>query len=216
MIKINLEQNHSAFMGHFFTNRETSMIAEDLAIYQEQDIREQPGHMEELLIYPDAGSGKQFSYTIEWMNPVPVIENIIIQLYETAQDKQINIQVHVPPDDREIAADGLFFRQIFFRFFMELIDCTNEKNIISVYLTGTEMNYVIEAVNLNKKNADAEPEAYFKKHRISNAFQKPAGNEPDLFRLYQYILEDMDAELRYNFNREQANYFRIKFSAGRG
>src|SRR5690348_6439618 len=100
-------------MGHFFTSRETDMIAADLAMYQVPDIRGQAGYMQELLTFPSTAAGKQFSYTIEWLNPVPEIENVIIQSYETALNKQISVQVHVSPDDREIAADGIFFRHIF-------------------------------------------------------------------------------------------------------
>lgn len=202
-------------MPHYFNRQDIGMISADCKKLSD------PGQAaSEKLIYLDKLSREVASpdqimipYTIEAVDLIDTIEQVLVTDFDQCEQKKINVQFHAQPVSSIVKSDRFFFKQIFSCLFSALVELTQTGKTIAVYLTNSDGRCIIETVSYGKNNTLTESEDYFKKHRISNAFQKRADPAPGLYQAYQYVIEDMGGELFYDFSSERINYFRMKYDA---
>ncbi len=124
---------------------------------------------------------------------------------------QVSIQLHLSPASLMVNADRLFFHQILFRLFSSLLEANQKKSVVSVYVTDSDGKCIIEVINQPETLTPKASNDYFKKHRITNAFQPLPIQQDALLFVYKQMVEDMGGELSYSFTKGKANYFRLKF-----
>jgi K+-sensing histidine kinase KdpD len=154
----------------------------------------------------------EIDYHYQHTDLIPEVENAVISQVEKAEARSINLQLHLSPASLMVQVDRLFFQQIFFRLFADMLQ-VNEKNaIISVYVTDSDGKCVIELMSRPEAQAAQASEDYFKKYRITNVLQAPQKLDEDLLPVYKKMVEDMGGELSYVFAKDKPNYVRLKFA----
>jgi len=129
-----------------------------------------------------------------------------------AEKMQVSIQLHLSPASLMVNTDKLFFQQIFFRLFSGLLETNQKRSVVSVYVTDSDGKCIIEVINQAETLSHKASNDYFKKHRITNAFQPLPIQQDALLFVYKQLIEDMGGELSYSFTKGNANYFRLKFA----
>ncbi len=200
-------------MLNLFNQRDINIITDDLKIF----LSAVKGPIDKLdyftvLQQKTAQPGnRELSYQNALVDIIPDVENAVIQQMELAEKKELSVQLHLSPASFFIKADRLFLQQILFRLLSGLLEASEKRSVISVYVTDSDGKCVIEAVDHKEiKKIIPVADDYFKKHRITNAFQTTGSQPETILNVYKKMVEDMGGELTYSF-KEKANYFRLKF-----
>lgn len=200
-------------MAQPFNRREINMITDDLKNF----LSAVKGPIDKLDYFTTrsaelekTGSIK-LDYQFEHIDIIPEVENAVIQQMELAEKKEASIQLHLSPASLMIDTDRLFFQQIFFRLLSTLLEINETRSIVSVYVMDSDGKCIIEVINQSATAIVKAPDEYFKKYRITNIQQSPSVQPDALLVVYKQLVQDMGGELWYAFEKEKANYFRLKF-----
>jgi K+-sensing histidine kinase KdpD len=156
----------------------------------------------------------EIAYDSGYIDLIPEVENAVIHQLERAEQKSISLQLHLSPASLMVHVDRLFFQQIFFRLFSDLLEVNEKNSIISIYVTDSDGKCIIELVSRAEMQAAQASEDYFKKYRITNVLRAPAMQDENLLLVYKKMVEDMGGELSYVFAKDKTNYVRLKFMLG--
>ena len=201
-------------MPHFFNQYNISIITDDLRIFLNagKGAIDKLDYFSTILTNIETAGSIELTYCYENIDIVSEVENAVVQQLEFAAKRELNIQLNFSPAALMVYADRLFLQQIFFRLLSDLFEASEKGSVISVYVTDSDGKCIIEVINQNEISGKMEADAYFKKHRITNAFQAPSAQSGDVLTEYKKIIEDMGGELSYPFAKDALNYFRLKFA----
>ncbi len=200
-------------MPHLFNQREINIITDDLKIF----LGAVKGPIDKLDYFTtqsanlESWGGMELAYHYEHIDIIPEVENAVIRQLEMAEKMQVSIQLHLSPASLMVNTDKLFFQQVFFRLFSSLLETNHKRSVVSVYVTDSDGKCIIEVINQPETLTPQASNDYFKKHRITNAFQPLPIQQDALLFVYKQMIEDMGGELNYSFTKGKANYFRLKF-----
>ena len=201
-------------MPHFFNQYNISIITDDLRIFLNagKGAIDKLDYFSTILTDIETAGSIELTYCYENIDIVSEVENAVVQQLEFAAKRELNIQLNFSPAALMVYADRLFLQQIFFRLLSDLLEASEKGSVISVYVTDSDGKCIIEVINQNEISGKMEADAYFKKHRITNAFQAPSAQSGDVLTEYKKIIEDMGGELNYPLAKDALNYFRLKFA----
>lgn len=203
-------------MPHLFNQREINIITDDLKVF----LGTVKGSIDKLDYFTtqsvnlESWGGMELAYSYEHIDIIPEVENAVIRQLEMAEKMQVNIQLHLSPASLVVNMDKLFFQQVFFRLFSSLLEINHKRSIVSVYVTDSDGKCIVEVINQAETIVHKTTNDYFKKHRITNAFQPLPVQQDALLFVYKQMIEDMGGELSYSFTKGKANYFKLKFMMG--
>ncbi len=150
-------------------------------------------------------------YRNEHIDIIPEVENAVILQIEEAEKKELNIQLHLSPASFIVIADRLFLQQIFYRLINNFFKASENRSVISVYVTGSDGKCNIEVLNQKDPSGKNETDNYFKKYRINNPLHTAQTSEGAVLMVHKKLVEDMMGELSFSFDDEKQLYFRMKF-----
>lgn len=142
---------------------------------------------------------------------IPEIEKTVTSQVEKAEESAIGIHLHLSPASMMVQVDRLFFQQVFYRLFADMLQVNKKGAIISVYVTDSDGKCIIELMSRAEMQAGRASEDYFKKYRITNVLHAPAMQDEHILLAYKKMVEDMKGELAYVFTKDKPNYVRLKF-----
>ena len=201
-------------MPHFFNQYNISIITDDLRIFLNagKGAIDKLDYFSTILTDIETAGSIELTYCYENIDIISEVENAVVQQLEFAAKRELNIQLNFSPAALMVYADRLFLQQIFFRLLSDLLEAGEKGSVISVYVTDSDGKCIIEVINQNEISGKMEADAYFKKHRITNALQTPSAPSGDVLTEYKKIIEDMGGELSYPLAKDALNYFRLKFA----
>ena len=201
-------------MPHFFNQYNISIITDDLRIFLNagKGAIDKLDYFSTILTDIETAGSIELTYCYENIDIISEVENAVVQQLEFAAKRELNIQLNFSPAALMVYADRLFLQQIFFRLLSDLFEASEKGSVISVYVTDSDGKCIIEVINQNEISGKMEADAYFKKHRITNALQTPSAPSGDVLTEYKKIIEDMGGELSYPLAKDALNYFRLKFA----
>jgi K+-sensing histidine kinase KdpD len=201
-------------MPQYFNRREIKSITDDLKLFLSA-VNGPIGKLDYFNTHAasveNTGS-MEIEYNSGYLDLIPEVENAVINQLEKAEKKSINLQLHLSPASLMVHVDRLFFQQIFFRLFSDLLEVNEKNSIISVYVTDSDGKCIIELLSRPETQAAQASEDYFKKYRITNLLHAPAIKDENLLPVFKKMVEDMGGELSYVFAKDKANYVRMKFA----
>jgi hypothetical protein len=139
---------------------------------------------------------------------LPVIEKGLMVFIESAEKKGVHLYLKAPTDELYCTADETILRLLFFRLFEKLLEEALSDTTIEIYLSEGNENCLVEVVLQNKKQTHIQRDDYFKKHRITPANDTDPSEKS--FSVFSKLMDDIDGDLQYQFNREGPDYFRLK------
>lgn len=197
-------------MPHQYLRSELQLVLEDIKSL----IRGGFSMEEGLPFYENWLSGKEeannFSIllSIKKMAILPVIEKGLMEFIEVAEKKGVRFHLNVPPEDLYCTADQTIVSQLFYRLFEKMLQEVSSETTTEIYVSDGNDKCLVEVVFQNKKQAHSQTDNYFKIHRITPT--RETEHSENLFTVFSKMIEDMDGELQYQFNREGPDYFRLK------
>lgn len=200
-------------MSQSFNRREIKAVTDDLKLFLSA-VNGTIGKLDYFSKHADALQREgvmEIAYDPAYIDLIVEVENAVISQVEKAEEKSISIQLHLSPASMMVHVDRLFFQQIFYRLFSDLLQVNEKKSIISVYFTDSDGKCIIELVSRAETQAAQASEDYFKKYRITNVLHAPAMQDENLLLVYKKMVEDMKGELAFVFSKDKPSYVRLKF-----
>ena len=199
-------------MPHHYTQPSVNILVSDLRALTGPAVNDKLIYLDTKLTDIDNAGSIYFEYCYEDFDIVAEIEMITISKMAEAENKAVNLQLHLSPSPVIVHLDRIFLQQILFKVLSQLLVSVEDGSVISIHITDCDGKCMVEGINRSAIVEEQITEDYFKKYRITNSPQNPVASVEDTLSVYKQITEDMGGELLYNFtNKSEKSYFRLKF-----
>lgn len=143
----------------------------------------------------------------------PEVELAVLNVADSAEMKQINLQLHLSASPIAVYLDKLFMGQVLFKLLSNVIRYAQKDSIITIHTHRQNDKCVIEVINIGKLIGKEKLNELFNKLQPYKSLKESIGYESEMgFSVAKKLTETMGGKLTFNSEEGTGNYYRIEFN----
>jgi len=152
-------------------------------------------------------------FTQENFDISPEVEQAVLDVADSAQIKQINLQLHLSASPIMVHLDRLFLSQVLFKLLTNAIRYAEADSIITVHTNRQNDKCVIEVINIGKLVGVAKMNELFTKLQPFRSLKESVKSDSEMgFSVAKKLTETMGGTFAYSSDENTGNYYRIEFN----
>jgi K+-sensing histidine kinase KdpD len=154
----------------------------------------------------------EFNY--EYFDINPEIEKSVMGMFDAAQLKDINLQLHLSASVIMVYLDKMFLEQVLFKLLTNAIKYAEKESIITIHSNHISDKCIIEVINFGKELGSEKLNDLFNKLKPYKSLRESIASDADLgFSVAKKLTESMNGTLTYTSDEKKGNYYKIEFNS---
>jgi signal transduction histidine kinase len=152
-------------------------------------------------------------FTKENVDISPIVEQIVLDNADSAQIKQINLQLHLSASPIIVYLDKLFLDQVLFKLLTNVFRYAEAGSIVTIHTNRQNDKCVIEVINIGKLIGTSKMNELFTKIHPSRSLKEAVADDSEMgLSVAKKLTETMGGTFIYNSDEKTGNYYRIEFT----
>ena len=152
-------------------------------------------------------------FTKENIDISPVVEQVVLDNADSAQIKQINLQLHLSASPIIVYLDKLFLEQVLFKLLTNVFRYAEAGSIVTIHTNRQNEKCVIEVINIGKLIGVSKMNELFTKIHPSRSLKEAVNDDSEMgLSVAKNLTETMGGTFAYNSDESTGNYYKIEFN----
>ena len=152
-------------------------------------------------------------FTKENIDISPVVEQVVLDNADSAQIKQINLQLHLSASPIIVYLDKLFLEQVLFKLLTNVFRYAEAGSIVTIHTNRQNEKCVIEVINIGKLIGVSKMNELFTKIHPSRSLKEAVNDDSEMgLSVAKKLTETMGGTFAYNSDESTGNYYKIEFN----